>query len=257
MGVVNTTYTFTSTDTITSAKMNNIIDDTTFTSDAIQGTTLQVVSPGKLAVSASGITSNELASNAVVTAKIADSNVTTAKIADSNVTTAKIADSNVTTAKIADSNVTTAKIADANITQAKLGTNVAGNGPAFRAWASSQTPITGTVFTKVTLATEDFDTNNNFSSSRFTPTVAGYYQINGSVYNAAGTSFLQAVLYKNGAANSSGTGVGTAYISQSSDIIYLNGTTDYIELYAYSASTTNIDTGQNATFMSGCLIRSA
>jgi hypothetical protein len=120
MGVVNTTYTFTSTDTITSAKMNNIIDDTTFTSDAIQGTTLQVVSPGKLAVSASGITSNELASNAVVTAKIADSNVTTAKIADFNVTTAKIADSNVTTAKIADSNVTTSKIADSNVTTAKL-----------------------------------------------------------------------------------------------------------------------------------------
>jgi microcystin-dependent protein len=81
MGVVNTTYTFTSTDTITSAKMNNIIDDTTFTSDAIQGTTLQVVSPGKLAVSASGITSNELASNAVVTAKIADASVTLAKLA--------------------------------------------------------------------------------------------------------------------------------------------------------------------------------
>ena len=91
MGVVNTTYTFTSTDTITSAKMNNIIDDTTFTSDAIQGTTLQVVSPGKLAVSAGGITSNELASNSVVTAKIADSNVTTAKIADASVTLAKLA----------------------------------------------------------------------------------------------------------------------------------------------------------------------
>jgi hypothetical protein len=101
MGVVNTTYTFTSTDTITSAKMNNIIDETTFTSDAIQGTTLQVVSPGKLAVSAGGITSNELASNAIVTAKIADSNVTTAKIADSNVTTAKIADDAVTSDKIA------------------------------------------------------------------------------------------------------------------------------------------------------------
>jgi hypothetical protein len=100
--------------------MNNIIDDTTFTSDAIQGTTLQVVSPGKLAVSAGGITSNELASNSVVTAKITDSNVTTAKIADSNVTTAKIADSNVTTAKIADSNVTTAKIADSNVTTAKI-----------------------------------------------------------------------------------------------------------------------------------------
>jgi hypothetical protein len=70
MGVVNTTYTFTSTDTITSAKMNNIIDDTTFTGDAIQGTTLQVVSPGKLAVSAGGITSNELASGSVTPAKI-------------------------------------------------------------------------------------------------------------------------------------------------------------------------------------------
>ena len=79
MGVVNTTYTFTSTDTITSAKMNNIIDETTFTGDAIQGTTLQVVSPGKLAVSAGGITSNELASGAVTTNALADGAVTQAK----------------------------------------------------------------------------------------------------------------------------------------------------------------------------------
>jgi hypothetical protein len=114
MGVVNTTYTFTSTDTITSAKMNNIIDETTFTGDAIQGTTLQVVSPGKLAVSAGGITSNEMAANSVVTAAITDSNVTTAKIADSNVTTAKIADLNVTTAKIADAAITATKIAYSN-----------------------------------------------------------------------------------------------------------------------------------------------
>jgi hypothetical protein len=71
--------------------MNNIIDETTFTGDAIQGTTLQVVSPGKLAVSAGGITSNELASNSVVTAAITDSNVTTAKIADDAVTSDKIA----------------------------------------------------------------------------------------------------------------------------------------------------------------------
>jgi hypothetical protein len=120
MGVVNTTYTFTSTDTITSAKMNNIIDETTFTSDAIQGTTLQVVSPGKLAVSAGGITSNEMAANSVVTAAITDSSVTTAKIADANVTTAKIADANVTVDKLASNAVTTVKILDANVTPAKL-----------------------------------------------------------------------------------------------------------------------------------------
>jgi hypothetical protein len=70
--------------------MNNIIDETTFTSDAIQGTTLQVVSPGKLAVSAGGITSNEMAANSVVTAAITDFNVTTAKIADANVTPVKL-----------------------------------------------------------------------------------------------------------------------------------------------------------------------
>jgi hypothetical protein len=80
MGVVNTTNTFTSTDTITSAKMNNIIDETTFTSDAIQGTTLQVVSPGKLAVNAGGITSNELATNSVTSDKIVDGTIVNADI---------------------------------------------------------------------------------------------------------------------------------------------------------------------------------
>jgi microcystin-dependent protein len=80
MGVVNTTYTFSGTDTITSSKLNNIIDDTTFTSDAIQGTTLQVVSPGKLAVSAGGITSNELATDSVVTSKILNGAVTSDKL---------------------------------------------------------------------------------------------------------------------------------------------------------------------------------
>ena len=89
MGAVDTTYTFTATDTITSTKMNNIIDQTTMTGDAIIGTTLEVAS-GKLKVRAAGITSNEMANNSVVTASIADSNVTTAKIADSNITPEKL-----------------------------------------------------------------------------------------------------------------------------------------------------------------------
>ena len=100
MGVVNTTNTFTATDTITSTKMNDIIDQTTFTDEAVFDTTL-FVAAGKLKVNAQGITSNELAANAVTTAKIADSNVTTTKIADSNVTAIKIADDAVTSTKIA------------------------------------------------------------------------------------------------------------------------------------------------------------
>jgi hypothetical protein len=220
MGVVNTTYTFTSTDTITSAKMNNIIDETTFTGDAIQGTTLQVVSPGKLAVNAGGITSNELASNSVVTAKIAD----------------------------------------ANVTQAKLGTNVVGNGPAFRAFASTVTSLSSNVIAKVNLLSENFDTNSNFDSSRFTPTVAGYYQINCTVYSAAAPQYLQVKIYKNGSVHSGAvhTNVQT-FASNVSDLVYCNGTTDYIEMYAIQqgGGTVSVTTGTDATYMSGFLARSA
>lgn len=90
MGAVDTTYTFTANDTITSTKMNNIIDQTTITADAIVGTTLEVAS-GQLKVRSQGITSNELGANSVVTAAIANSNVTTAKIADSSITPEKLA----------------------------------------------------------------------------------------------------------------------------------------------------------------------
>ncbi len=101
MGAVNTTYTFAATDTITSAKMNNIIDQTTMTTDAIFGTTLEVVLPsGQLKVRTQGITSSEMAADSVLAISIKDANVTTAKIADLNVTTGKIADSNVTPSKL-------------------------------------------------------------------------------------------------------------------------------------------------------------
>ena len=79
MGAVDTTYTFTATDTITSAKMNNIIDQTTMTSSAIIGTTLEVAS-GQLKVRAQGITSNELGTDSVTTNAIADGSVTSAKL---------------------------------------------------------------------------------------------------------------------------------------------------------------------------------
>ena len=79
MGAINTTYTFTTNDTITSTKMNNIIDQTTFTDDAVFDTTLFVAS-GKLKVNAQGITSNELATNAVKTIAIEDGAVTSAKL---------------------------------------------------------------------------------------------------------------------------------------------------------------------------------
>ena len=134
-GVVNTTDTFLANQVITSTAMNNIIDQTLFTSDAIvSGNSTLALVAGKLKVGT--ITSNEIGVAAVTTNAIAAEAVTTAKILDANVTTAKIAADAVTTAKILDANVTTAKIADASITAAKLNGAQTGTAPVFgvRAW---------------------------------------------------------------------------------------------------------------------------
>src|SRR6056300_700866 len=57
---------------------------------------------------------------------------------------------------------------------------VATNAPAFAVGNSSDQSVSSSTNTKVILDNEDFDTDNCFdaSNSRFTPTVAGYYQIN-------------------------------------------------------------------------------
>ena len=81
--------------------------------------------------------------------------------------------------------VGTTYLAGSSVTQAKLGTNVAGNGPAFYAYrTATQTGIASATFTKIQLNVELFDTNSNYdnvTNYRFTPTVAGYYQVNFSV----------------------------------------------------------------------------
>jgi hypothetical protein len=84
MGAVNTTYTFTATDTITSTKMNNIIDETVMTGDAVLGGSggsggLDIAS-GKLSISANAINSSRLASSSVTTNAIANGNVTPEKL---------------------------------------------------------------------------------------------------------------------------------------------------------------------------------
>jgi microcystin-dependent protein len=78
MGAIDTNYTFTATDVITSTKMNNILDQSTITATAIFNNTLDVTS-GKLLVKAGGVTSNEIAADAVTTIAILDGAVTQAK----------------------------------------------------------------------------------------------------------------------------------------------------------------------------------
>ena len=145
------------------------------------------------------------------------------------------------------------------------------NGPAFSAYlAGSSQTVTSATWTKATLDTELFDTNNNFASSRFTPTVAGYYQINGVVRCTSSVTFSRYIvgIWKNGAEylRSSETVFTSALATQiqagSGCVVYLNGSTDYVELYGFITGTGTLtfanDGGQAFTsFMSGCLVRGA
>ena len=143
------------------------------------------------------------------------------------------------------------------------------NGPAFSAYASGGQTISNATTTKIQFNNENFDTNSNFDSStnyRFTPTVAGYYQINAVVSFGGGVSGFSAVLsiYKNGSAYASGslatpvnTTVGASSVAAS--LIYCNGSTDYIEVYVYQNSGAGLalQAGNSVCQFSGALVRSA
>lgn len=155
----------------------------------------------------------------------------------------------------------------ASIPQAALAANVAGNGPTFSVYRNAAQSISNSTFTKIQFDTKIFDTATAFdvaTNYRFQPTVAGYYQINGIVSMTGSTVGVMGVeIYKTGTAymrgsvSTNNTGLGGC--SCVSSTIYLNGSTDYVELYVWQGSggALNIQTGSNLTQFSGALVRSA
>jgi hypothetical protein len=133
---------------------------------------------------------------------------------------------------------------------------VSGNMPAFSAYNSTDTSLTGTASTKILFATEVFDTNNNFASSTFTPTVAGYYQINAGYQVAGVPQDNQLYIFKNNAVAYQSQ-EGTAYGQTVSGLVYCNGSTDYIEVFAYVTVTANTTTGAAKTWFNGAMVRAA
>ena len=129
-------------------------------------------------------------------------------------------------------------------------------GPAFSVYKSAAQTLSGATWTKITFDTEEFDTNNNFASSRFTPTVAGYYQLNGQVSNGLNTQTVPAI-YKNGTIYKAGVNFSNGYGSVVSTVVYLNGSTDYVELYGYFASGGNTGSGVESTYFNGVMVRPA
>ena len=124
--------------------------------------------------------------------------------------------------------------------------------------------FTNGVLTKVTYNTEDFDTASCYDTSnyRFTPTVDGYYWIKAVIVFNGASGPCNLWLFKNGGQfkiggqiiqNSSGVAVNF------SELVYLNGSTDYIEMYSSQSSggtLSNLNLGAFAT-LQGFLARAA
>jgi hypothetical protein len=138
---------------------------------------------------------------------------------------------------------------------------VSGNMPAFSAYANANQSVTNAVATKVVLNTEEFDTNSNFDSTtnyRFTPTVAGYYQISGAIGTFTSITQINANIYKNGSLYKSVIGSGTSSSATVSSVVYFNGSTDYVELYVTMTGATPSYYGNSGyTYFNGSMVRSA
>jgi len=136
-----------------------------------------------------------------------------------------------------------------------------GFGPVFRAYQNSSISISNATSTTLPLNTEQYDTNSNYDPAtyRFTPTIAGYYQVNGVAnYFPVGGGNCFISVFKNGVEYSRGPfspdvapGLGV------SDIIPMNGSTDYLDLRLFQASgvSQTYNPSVNLCYMSAGLIR--
>lgn len=116
--------------------------------------------------------------------------------------------------------------------------------PAFEAYGSgSNQTVSDNTVTKITVYnTELYDSNNNYSSNRFTPTVAGKYYIYASAYWSTATANDyhdgQLSIYKNGNNyssinnnwNASGGNARAEYVGA---VVDMNGSSDYVEIYMF------------------------
>lgn len=141
---------------------------------------------------------------------------------------------------------------------------VSGNQPAFSANRSTSQSISNATDTVVLFDVEDFDTASAYDTAtgKFQPLVAGYYQFNANMQLSANSITLgSAGFRKNGTqlqiiGTSAFTFNSTPYRFSGSALIYLNGSTDYVQVQAYIAGASGqvINAG---SYFSASLVRAA
>lgn len=132
--------------------------------------------------------------------------------------------------------------------------------PAFSVHQSAGQSLTSGSITKIQFQTKDFDTNGFFDNAtnyRFQPTVAGYYQLEGTVGVPTGLAVVS--IYKNGAEFKRGQQYSTTALGiggNVSALVLLNGSTDYVEIWGLQLSGSPQTTNTGAlTHFSGFLSR--
>ena len=117
--------------------------------------------------------------------------------------------------------------------------------PAFEAYVSANQEMSDTSTTKIQFNTERFDTNSYFDNStnyRYTPLVAGKYNVYCSARYDARTnsnlSLANMMIFKNGSNYIENQQYFiTNYVRQTfcnlSTVIDMNGSSDYLEVFAY------------------------
>ena len=143
---------------------------------------------------------------------------------------------------------------------------VSGNMPAFSAYANGGQSISNNTATKIQFNIKNFDTASAYDNStnyRFTPLVAGYYQVTLNVALNTMTGNAQPSINKSGSVyqygNFPNTCTAQPYWASMTALIYMNGSTDYIEGYItqFTSGSINLQTSSFANTFSAALVRSA
>lgn len=135
------------------------------------------------------------------------------------------------------------------------------SGPAFSAYASATQSMSAATNTKMAYNTELFDTDSCYDTTnyRFTPTKAGYYQVtvNAGFTSSPGRQIVY--IYKNGSNNIimwDGTPSGFDAATGGTQLIEMNGSTDYIEFFMFTDAACTRKSGSTNTRFSAVWIRS-
>ena len=134
--------------------------------------------------------------------------------------------------------------------------------PAFFAYDESTQSLTDETLTKLDLATEVFDTDGNFASDRFTPTTAGKYflfaKTSGGSSSFENNRNTDIFIYKNGSAltyskatftpGGNTSGLATTITPFTSAIVDMNGSGDYVEVYAKVNTSSGNGSCENSIF---------